>query len=422
MQLSWRKRGDSNPRYSYPYGSLANCWFQPLTHTSRCFGEIGCKYTRLFLTCQRKVDILSGFFIHLQLLLLPTVIYMKKEQSKKRSKSLYWVIGILFLVVVFSGVYLYSVIFKPVQLNETVYVYIDSQTNYEAVVRQLKEKKALSSERIFDLLARQMKYPQAVKTGRYAVTDGMNILDVLRTLRSGKQAPVNLTFNNIRTKENLAGRLSQQLMADSLSILDVLEDEEKALSFGFNEYTFVAMFLPNTYEVYWDTSVDRLFERMHREYTVFWNDARRNKASAIGLSLVEVSTLASIVEEEATFADEYPVVAGLYLNRLNKGMRLEADPTVKFAVGDFSLRRILYRHLEIESPYNTYKHTGLPPGPIRVPSIQAIEAVLSPQQHSYLFMCAKDDLSGRHNFAVTHAEHARNAARYQRALNERGIF
>ncbi|HBX44653.1 endolytic transglycosylase MltG [Limibacterium fermenti] len=347
---------------------------------------------------------------------------MKKEQSKKRSKSLYWVIGILFLVVVFSGVYLYSVIFKPVQLNETVYVYIDSQTNYEAVVRQLKEKKALSSERIFDLLARQMKYPQAVKTGRYAVTDGMNILDVLRTLRSGKQAPVNLTFNNIRTKENLAGRLSQQLMADSLSILDVLEDEEKALSFGFNEYTFVAMFLPNTYEVYWDTSVDRLFERMHREYTVFWNDERRNKASAIGLSPVEVSTLASIVEEEATFADEYPVVAGLYLNRLNKGMRLEADPTVKFAVGDFSLRRILYRHLEIESPYNTYKHTGLPPGPIRVPSIQAIEAVLSPQQHSYLFMCAKDDLSGRHNFAVTHAEHARNAARYQRALNERGIF
>ncbi|WP_286853683.1 endolytic transglycosylase MltG, partial [Proteiniphilum sp. UBA5259] len=139
----------------------------------------------------------------------------------------------------------------------------------------------------------------AVKTGRYAVTDGMNILDVLRTLRSGKQAPVNLTFNNIRTKENLAGRLSQQLMADSLSILDVLEDEEKALSFGFNEYTFVAMFLPNTYEVYWDTSVDRLFERMHREYTVFWNDERKNKASAIGLSPVEVSTLASIVEEEA---------------------------------------------------------------------------------------------------------------------------
>ncbi|MDD4536342.1 MAG: endolytic transglycosylase MltG, partial [Petrimonas sp.] len=142
----------------------------------------------------------------------------------------------------------------------------------------------------------------------------------------------------------------------------------------------------------------------------------------IGLSPVQVSTLASIVEEEATYSDEYPVVAGLYLNRLKKGMRLEADPTVKFAVGDFSLRRILFRHLEVESPYNTYRNTGLPPGPIRIPSIQAIDGTLSPQQHNYLFMCAKEDLSGRHNFAATHAEHSRNAARYQRALNERGIF
>ena len=161
---------------------------------------------------------------------------------------------------------------------------------------------------------------------------------------------------------------------------------------------------------------------MKKEYDRFWNDNRKSKAENIGLSPVQVSTLASIVEEEATYPDEYPVIAGLYLNRLKKGMRLEADPTVKFAVGDFSLRRILFRHLEVESPYNTYKNTGLPPGPIRIPSIKAIDGTLSPQQHNYLFMCAKEDLSGRHNFAATHAEHARNAARYQRALNQKGIY
>jgi UPF0755 protein len=161
---------------------------------------------------------------------------------------------------------------------------------------------------------------------------------------------------------------------------------------------------------------------MKKEYDAFWNDDRKSKAEKIGLTPLQVSVLASIVEEEATYADEYPVVAGLYLNRLKKGMRLEADPTVKFAVGDFTLRRILYKHLEVASPYNTYKNTGLPPGPIRIPSIKAIDGTLSPAAHQYLFMCAKDDLSGRHNFAITHAEHARNASAYQRALNDRRIY
>jgi UPF0755 protein len=191
---------------------------------------------------------------------------------------------------------------------------------------------------------------------------------------------------------------------------------------GLSFSAFLPIFIPNTYEIYWDTSIDNFLKRMRKEYDRFWNDERRSKAEKIGLSPIQVATLASIVEEEATYIDEYPIVAGLYLNRLKRGMRLEADPTVKFAVGDFTLRRILFRHLEVESPYNTYKNGGLPPGPIRIPSIQAIEGTLSPQQHNYLFMCAKDDLSGRHNFATTHAEHARNAARYQRALNERGIF
>lgn len=334
----------------------------------------------------------------------------------------FWIIGILFLLAVLAGAYVYHLIFQPFSLEETAYIYIYPETTYEQAAVQLEEKTNLPSEKIFHLLADRMNYLNNVKTGRYAIEDGMTMPEVIRRLRSGQQSPVALTFNNTRTFENLAGRLSQQLMVDSLSLLNNLQDSTQAEKFGFNVENFPVMFIPNTYEVYWNTSVDELFARMKREYDRFWNDSRRTKAERIALSPAEVSILASIVEEEATYADEYPIVAGLYLNRLNRGMRLEADPTVKFAIGDFTLRRILYRHLEVESPYNTYKNSGLPPGPIRIPSIQAIEGVLSPQQHDYLFMCAKEDLSGRHNFATTHAEHARNAAAYQRALNERGIY
>ncbi|MDR2815082.1 MAG: endolytic transglycosylase MltG [Proteiniphilum sp.] len=342
------------------------------------------------------------------------------KQVKK--KILLLAAGILLLVFIAAGIFLYSTIFQPFSLSETAYIHIGRERNYEEVVRQLKEEAELPSEKIFRLLAERMNYPNMVKTGKYAIEDGMTMPDVIRRLRSGNQTPVNLTFNNMRTGENLAGRISQQLMADSLSLLNALNDPANAEKFGFDEQTFISMFIPNTYEVYWDISIENLLNRMKREYDLFWNESRKEKAGKIRLTPVQVSTLASIVEEEATYADEYPTVAGLYLNRLNRGMRLEADPTVKFAVGDFSLRRILFKHLEVESPYNTYKNSGLPPGPIRVPSIKAIDAILSPQQHNYLFMCAKDDLSGRHNFATTHAEHARNAAAYRRTLNMRGIY
>lgn len=346
---------------------------------------------------------------------------MAKTQKKKKNRLLIWVLSIILLGIIVTGIILYNMVFKPFRLNETAYIYIDSDKNYENVVSQLKEKANLPSEKVFELLSTRMNYPNTIKTGRYAIKNGMTMPDVIRMLRSGQQDPINLTFNNMRTKENLAGRLSQQLLIDSITILNALYDNEKINKLGFDENTIVAMFIPNTYEVYWDISIDNLLNRMKKEQERFWNANRKLKAEKIGLSPLEVSTLASIVEEEATFADEYPIVAGLYLNRLRKGMRLEADPTVKFAIGDFGLRRILYRHLEVESPYNTYKNKGLPPGPIRIPSIAAIDGTLSPQSHNYLFMCAKDDLSGRHNFAITHAEHARNAAAYQRALNERNI-
>ncbi|MDD4777992.1 MAG: endolytic transglycosylase MltG [Fermentimonas sp.] len=341
---------------------------------------------------------------------------------KKRTKIILLIAGILLLIVISATIYIYNAIFEPFDLPETVYIYIDEEKEYDYVVSQLEEKADLPDERIFHFLADRMNYPNRVKTGRYAIKSGMTMPDVIRLLRSGVQEPVNLTFNNIRTLENLAGRLSDQLMVDSLSLINVLNDSAVASGYGFNNQTFGAMFIPNTYQIYWDTSVKNLLDRMKREHDAFWNEERKMKAEALGLTPVEVSTLASIVEEEATYSDEYATVAGLYLNRINKGMRLEADPTVKYAVGDPALRRILFKHLEVESPYNTYKNDGLPPGPIRIPSIKGIDAVLNPAEHKYLFMCAKDDLSGRHNFAVTHAEHARNARAYQRALNERGIY
>ena len=344
------------------------------------------------------------------------------KTKNKRLKIFLYTIGILAVIAIAIGYYVRITVFKPIELTETTYIYIEPTTKYDEVIAQIKEKVDLPSDKIFQMISERMKYPENIKTGRYAIKDGMTMPEIIRILRSGNQSAVKLTFNNMRTKENLAGRISNQLMMDSLSLLTWLSDENKVEDLGFDTNTVVAMFIPNTYEIYWDTSVDKLLKRMQNEYTTFWNESRMAKAKQIGLTPIEVSTLASIVEEEATYSDEYPIVAGLYLNRLKRGQRLEADPTVKFAVGDFSLRRILYKHLEVESPYNTYRNDGLPPGPIRVPSIKGIDASLSPQDHKYLFMCAKDDLSGRHNFATTHAEHIRNAAKYQRALNEKKIY
>lgn len=346
---------------------------------------------------------------------------MEQKSSKKRYKIIFSILISILIIMVVAFFVIRNTVFKPFEIEKTEYLYIDKQTSYENVVEQLK-KIGLPSEKFFRLLSERMNYGDKLKTGRYAVKKGATMPEIIRDLRSGRQASLNITFNNIRTKENLAGRLSNQLMMDSLELLDALRDEVKTRELGFDDATIVCMFIPNTYEVYWDTGVDNFLNRMKTEYNRFWNDNRTRKAESVGLSPVQVSILASIVEEEATYSDEYATVAGLYLNRLKKGMRLEADPTVKFAIGDFSIRRILFRHLEIESPYNTYRNTGLPPGPIRIPSIKAIDATLSPEENNYLFMCAKDDLSGRHNFSVTHAEHARNAARYQRALNERRIY
>ncbi len=305
--------------------------------------------------------------------------------------------------------------------EKTVYVYVDEKKDFNELCRQLKDSAGCRSLSNFKMLARWMHYPEKMKTGRYAVVKGMNNTVLIKSLLRAHQEPVHLTFNNIRTTDELAGRLSDQMMFTKEDLLTLLQDSSYCDSLGFTTETIKALFIPNTYEVYWNLSAPKLVQRMLREYNAFWTDERRKRAEQIGLSPVEVSILASIVEEETADPVEYPMVAGLYINRLHIGMPLQADPTVKYAVGDFGLRRILFEHLSIDSPYNTYKYTGLPPGPLRISTIRGLEGVLNYTKHNYIYMCAKEDFSGHHNFAMTLQEHAKNANRYREALNKRGI-
>ena len=247
--------------------------------------------------------------------------------------------------------------------------------------------------------------------------------DLVNLLRSGKQSPVKLTFNTIRTYEDLAGKVANQIEADSISLLKALRNPDLANKYGFSTATFFTLFIPNTYEFYWNTSAEEFIQRMAREYKSFWNESRRAKAKAIGLSQSEVAILASIVQaEQMSHPDERPKVAGLYLNRLKRGMRLQSDPTLVFAIGDFSINRVLNQHKSIQSPYNTYLYSGLPPGPINLPELSSLEAVLNPEQHSYLYMCAKADFSGYHHFSKTLSQHNVYAKEYQRELNRRKIM
>lgn len=301
----------------------------------------------------------------------------------------------------------------PAGADEAACIYIDEDDDVDSV----RAKSALGWR--FDWYARLMDYTP--RTGRYIVDNGMRSLDLYRRLRNGQQSPVQLVVPSVRTLDRLASRLSAQLMIDSAQMAAAFCDTAFTAQYGYSVATLPALFVPNTYEVYWNVSLSSLMRRMVQEHEKFWNDSRRAKADALGLSSVEVATLASIVDEETANNGEKPMIAGLYLNRLRRGMLLQADPTVKFAQGDFALRRILYSHLDVDNPYNTYRYAGLPPGPIRVPSVAGLDAVLNAVSHPYIYMCAKEDFSGTHNFAVTLSEHMRNARRYARALNERGI-
>lgn len=337
-----------------------------------------------------------------------------------KKKILYILLGLALLGGALA-IYGYSVLNTGFNINKTVYLYIGKNKDYDILKSEVIDSAKVKDISNFELLASILNYKENMRSGRYAVAPEMNIYDLLKNLRSGHQTPVKLKFNNIRTKEDLAERISNQLMIDKEALLNALDNADQCQQLGFNPETVVAMFIPNTYEFYWDVSLGTFLERMNKEYTKFWNEERLTKAKAMNMTPVEISTLASIVEEECMFADEYPKVAGLYINRLRIGQELQADPTVKFAVGDFSLRRILNKHTEVNSPYNTYRRTGLPPGPIRIPSIRGIDAVLDYSKHDYFYMCAKEDFSGYHNFASSYNDHLKNRAKYTRALDARGI-
>lgn len=268
----------------------------------------------------------------------------------------------------------------------------------------------------FSFLSRLMDYDEQVKPGRYVLDADLSNIEAIRLLRAGIQEPVNITFNNVRLIDDLSEKITRNLNMKPAEFEAALIKFAMNNPHGFNKDNILTMFIPNTYEVYFNVSPDELVQRMHREFQNFWNDQRRRKAEAIGLSPIEVSILASIVQAESVRRDEAPIIAGLYLNRLKKGIPLQADPTLVFAVGDFTLKRVLNEHKEIDSPYNTYKYRGLPPGPVNMPEIFALDAVLNYTQSNYLYMCAKEDFSGRHNFTHSYRQHLNNAARYQRAL------
>lgn len=314
--------------------------------------------------------------------------------------------------------YLFAPQFYP---PKTVYIYIDRDDTADSIYDKVKSQGHPKSFTGFRWMAQYRKYPQNIHTGRYAIRPGENVYHVFSRFYRGYQEPMNLTIGSVRTLDKLARSVGKQLMIDSAEIAKAMNDSTFQKKLGYNEETMPCLFIPETYQVYWDISVEEFFKRMQKEHQNFWSQERLNKAAAIGMTPAEVCTLASIVEEETNNNPEKPMVAGLYINRLHSGMPLQADPTIKFALQDFGLRRITNAHLNIDSPYNTYLNAGLPPGPIRVPTPIGLDAVLNYTKHNYIYMCAKEDFSGRHNFAATLAEHNRNANRYRAELNRRKI-
>ena len=342
----------------------------------------------------------------------------------KKQKLLVIVLIVFSVTLISFAFYAYQAVETPNVLVEQPdkVLLIPSGADFKQVQNILYDEGYVNDLISFSTLAKLMKYDENVKPGRYLLRSDMNNREAIRLLRSGNQTPVNITFNNVRLKRELAERLCENLQADAGTFEALLNDEQVVAQYGFNTENVLTMFLPNTYQLFWTTNERELLDRMYREYETFWTTERRQQADSLKMTPVEVSILASIVESETNKADEAPMVAGLYLNRLHRNIALQADPTLVFAAQDFTIKRVLNKHKEIDSPYNTYKYTGLPPGPIRVPSPNALKAVLNHEDHSYLYMCAKEDFSGYHNFATNLRTHLANAQRYQRALSKAGIY
>jgi UPF0755 protein len=355
----------------------------------------------------------------------------KTAKSKKKSgsgfaKKVLWAFLALILLGVGSAAwYAYKgIYYNNVHLGEKNYrfFFVHTGDSFDDVLMNLKQDGILRDESSFKWLAMQKGYPDKIRPGRYRITKGMSNNHLVNMLRGGLQEPVRLVISNARTLPELVGRIGAQLECDSLALMNLLQDEVFLKPFGLNRKNALAFFIPDSYDFYWNTTAKDFLSRIGSYYEKFWNAERKKSASVLNLSRGEVATLASIVQQESNYKPERPIIAGVYLNRLRKGMRLQADPTVVFAVGDFSIRRVLKEHLSYDSPYNTYLYAGLPPGPIALPARDAIDAVLKADKHNYLYFCAHADFSGKHAFAANLAEHDKNAAKFRKALNNRKIF
>ncbi len=339
--------------------------------------------------------------------------------KKKRSR------GLLYTAIIFISLLLFAVykVFGPNIGTRTQgdYLYIHSGASYEQVRASLQDDGFVSDMSTFDMLARVLKLPEHIHPGKYKIGGGMSTYHIIRLLHSGRQTPVKLVIAKLRTQQDFVRLLCTNLEADSAALKQMLHDPEYLSQFGFDTNTVMCAVLPDTYDFFWNTTADKAFRKIEKNYTKFWTDGRRAQAKEQGLTPVKATIIASIVDEESNMAADKPKIASVYINRVHKGMKLQADPTVKFAIGDFTIRRITGPMLQNPSPYNTYMYEGLPPGPICTPSPGSLDAVLQAPETTYLYFCAKEDFSGYSNFATTYEEQIRNAHIYQQALNARGI-
>jgi UPF0755 protein len=335
-----------------------------------------------------------------------------------------FIIALVIIIIISLGLtclFYYFRYFGPNVTDKQEYLYIHTGATYNDVYKIIKDQGIVKDTTTFNWAAENMKYKSRVKPGKYRLKSGMSNRRLINMLASGAQEPITLSFHNLRLKEEFAGFVAKKIEPDSAAILSLLDSSKYVAQYGFTTDNVYALFIPNTYQLYWNTSPEKFFKRMYANYEKFWTPDRKKLAADINLTPVEVSVLASIVDAEALHDDEMPAVAGLYLNRLKKGMKLESDPTLIFALHDFTIRRVLNKDKIYNSPYNTYLHTGLPPGPIMMPSAKALDAVLNYKKSDYIYMCAKEDFSGYHNFATNLADHMINAHKWQKALNDRNI-
>lgn len=336
---------------------------------------------------------------------------------------------ILIPLIIFStvlttcSVYIYQMLYSPNFLinSKEKFIIINEKTEFNELIDSLERDTIINDILSFSVLSKIMEYQENIKEGAYKVKTNMSNYDMITMLRSGNQTPINITFSYARKIDDLAEKITKKLKMSDDDLMSYLYDNIEDYN-DFNKLDIISIFLPDTYEVYWNISPNKLTEKMYSEYKKFWNKERLEKLDKINLEQKEVIVLASIVASESRMLDEADRIAGLYMNRLNSNMRLQADPTLVFAANDYTIRRVLNKHKKIKSPYNTYIHKGLPPGPIRLASKDYIDAVLNYEKHDYIFMCAKEDFSGYHAFATNLTDHNRNAKKFQKALNLRKIY